>query len=1049
MNIELTNSEGITLKTAGKYCAEDIDVIPQLQEKSVTANGDVSSDSDYVGLKKVSVNVQPNLQPKTVTPTKSAQTVSSDSGYDGLSSVTVNKIPDDYVIPSGSVDITTNGTHDVSGKASAVVNVPSKSNLNIAYGDTAPEDTSKLWVNSAIPDKVTINNDVTPTNLVEQVSALSTTLLNGFEGKAYASVGNKIYMFSSLKSAQVWDVSSGTIESITPTSEFSNGTSNYTASAVGTKIYIFGGTNGDTIHEYDTETNEMMGVESELPENFTYGASVAVDNTIYLFGGANGSTSTTFFNSIYLFDTGTHTLTKTSVTLRTPQLKPGVAVVGRNIYIFEDDKTIQRLNVDDLLNIYTLPTTLKYSALGVVAVPVNTKIYLFSGRTSDILSSGSLVSSVDIIQCLDTTKNIVRPLSAYMNCARNGHLGELTGMGGLNIGDVVYLFGSGNDYQSKMTYKFIPAVENLTNNLIVSQSTGGKSFDLMSGNLELLTDIKNVYAGDTATAAWAPACLYDGTNWYDVNSGYVWVTKMYAPTITITNQGWDDILTITVPRTPYNEFVVCDLYDGDTLLTSFDNTDYTKFPKTVSLSNFNLIPGTHKLKCKISSDSVANLKPAPNYSNILEYKVYSITTNLTHMTSGFSSAYTVSNYTEDLQLQFYPDAGWGDPTDAVVTGATYTQSGSYITISDVIDDVNITLTATSKTYTITPTLIHITASDTNPTTINSGESKVLYFTPTQGYSYNVTTTGATGVWDNNAYTLTISNPTENVAFTIEGVAAGYAVTFEGGDWGWADVYDAQSATGSSKSLSTSGGTVTCTSGYLYLEGNGFGTDSSVSTPTVTGGVAIESKDQTSSGSSWILFKVTGNGTVGSIYISCFIEGTRVSLANGSTKAIEDITYDDELLVWNFYEGKFDTAKPAWIKVEETAPRYDLVKFSDGREFGTVGQGGEKGYHRIFNKEAGAFTHMGTSATPIGTTTFADDSTFPTIVSEEIIEKPVKFYNIITDKHYNIFANGILVSCRLSNMYRIEDMKYVGEKLIGAEEEKAYIEYKEKFGKWFR
>lgn len=172
---------------------------------------------------------------------------------------------------------------------------------------------------------------------------------------------------------------------------------------------------------------------------------------------------------------------------------------------------------------------------------------------------------------------------------------------------------------------------------------------------------------------------------------------------------------------------------------------------------------------------------------------------------------------------------------------------------------------------------------------------------------------------------------------------------------------------------------------------------------------------------------------------CIIEDTQITLADGTTKAIEDITYDDELLVWNFYAGRFDKAKPSWIKVEETAMRYNLVKFSNGSEVGFVGPGGDIGYHRVFNKEAKAFTHTGVKDTPNGTTTFAQDGTFPTVVSQEVVEKPVKYYNVITDKHYNLFANGILTSCRLSNKYRIEDMKYVGEKLISDEQEKAYFE----------
>ena len=381
-----------------------------------------------------------------------------------------------------------------------------------------------------------------------------------------------------------------------------------------------------------------------------------------------------------------------------------------------------------------------------------------------------------------------------------------------------------------------------------------------------------------------------------------------------------------------------------------------------------------------------------------------------------------------------------------LTGSVLTYDGAFV----------------GNTHTITATLTNVTAASGNATTIAVGETKVLTYTAADGYALpdTVTVKGATGVWNKNAGTLTLSNPTANVTFTIAGVeaASGYNVTFAGWtvdvDYGaFVRVYDAQSATGDYTELPSSGGTVKCTSGYLYLKGNygntGY-TDSTIAAPTVTGGVTIESIDPDTGGStgdSWILFKVTGDGTVGSFHITCFIEGTQISLADGTTKAIEDITHDDELLVWNFHEGKFDRAKPTWIKVEEIAPRYDLVKFSNGREFGTVGAGGEKGYHRVFNKEAGAFTHIGTSATPIGTTTFADDGTNPTIVSEEIIEKPVKYYNIITDKHFNIFANGILTSCRLSNKYHIEDMKYVGEPVIHEQEEKEYRERLEKNRKW--
>ena len=262
------------------------------------------------------------------------------------------------------------------------------------------------------------------------------------------------------------------------------------------------------------------------------------------------------------------------------------------------------------------------------------------------------------------------------------------------------------------------------------------------------------------------------------------------------------------------------------------------------------------------------------------------------------------------------------------------------------------------------------------------------------------------------YTITVTNTGNyDITFTQNGVTL-------------TTVAGSGSGGSGSGSFEAEAGTVTSDTGFaLYM------TNATV----CTGGVTVDSDFSTHP-----TFTITGAGTI-TVDPWCLIEGTQITLADGSTKAVENITYDDELLVWNFYEGRFDKAKPSWIKVEETAPRYNLVKFSNGSEVGFVGAGGEKGYHRIFNKEAGAFTYTGCKDTPNGTTTFAQDGTFPTVVSQEVIEKSVKYYNVITENHYNIFANGILTSCRLSNKYRIEDMKYVGEKLISDEQEKAYFE----------
>lgn len=152
-------------------------------------------------------------------------------------------------------------------------------------------------------------------------------------------------------------------------------------------------------------------------------------------------------------------------------------------------------------------------------------------------------------------------------------------------------------------------------------------------------------------------------------------------------------------------------------------------------------------------------------------------------------------------------------------------------------------------------------------------------------------------------------------------------------------------------------------------------------------------------------------------VICFCKDTRISLRDGQTKLVQDIDYNDELLVWNFDECKFDKAKPLWIKKVEYTHSYYKVTFDDGSSINLVGSDGR--CHRLFNYDDMVFE----SATELVGKRVHTINGIVRVKSVKKVKEECEYYNIITDYHMNCFANGVLASCRYNNLYPIVDMKF--------------------------
>ncbi len=144
--------------------------------------------------------------------------------------------------------------------------------------------------------------------------------------------------------------------------------------------------------------------------------------------------------------------------------------------------------------------------------------------------------------------------------------------------------------------------------------------------------------------------------------------------------------------------------------------------------------------------------------------------------------------------------------------------------------------------------------------------------------------------------------------------------------------------------------------------------------------------------------------------NCVIPGTLITLADGSQKAVEDLTADDMLLVWNLETGAYDVAPIVFVD-SESENEYEVINlyFDNGTDVGVIYE------HGFFDLDLGKYVYIDAENAKdyIGHTFVTQDdisgNTWSTAKLENVVieNKVTRAYSPVTFEHLCYYTNGVL------------------------------------------
>ncbi len=144
---------------------------------------------------------------------------------------------------------------------------------------------------------------------------------------------------------------------------------------------------------------------------------------------------------------------------------------------------------------------------------------------------------------------------------------------------------------------------------------------------------------------------------------------------------------------------------------------------------------------------------------------------------------------------------------------------------------------------------------------------------------------------------------------------------------------------------------------------------------------------------------------------CVVEGTLITLADGTQVPVEKLTGNEQLLVWNMYTGEFDTAQILFID-SDPKQEYEVINlyFSDGTSVKVVLE------HAFWDTTLNRYVYLDKNASQyIGhnfnkqTTNEKGEQVWTEVELKNvtITQENTTVYSPITCEHYCYYVNGML------------------------------------------